>query len=154
GGGLLVYVAESSAPAHGRSRPNRVALGRKARPYGDPLHSPIRKADFAMSKSSHDPRPKKRFLFWTRRPGPPKPARRRVLLEVEALETRLAPSVVTIGASKDNTIFSESVSQSDGAGPNFFAGTTSINTNGAIRRGLIAFDVAGNVPAGATINSV
>ncbi len=56
---------------------------------------------------------------------------------------------VQIPASKDNTLyFSSSGSLSNGAGPAFFVGTT----NGSqVRRGIIAFDVAGNIPAGATI---
>lgn len=40
-----------------------------------------------------------------------------------------------------------------GAGPTMFAGRTNIGFED-IRRGLIQFDVAGSVPAGATINSV
>lgn len=59
--------------------------------------------------------------------------------------------VVSIGASKDNTIFSESNSLSNGAGDHFFSGTTGL---GNVRRGLIAFDVAANIPAGSTINAV
>ncbi|HRK20523.1 MAG TPA: DNRLRE domain-containing protein [Fimbriimonadaceae bacterium] len=59
--------------------------------------------------------------------------------------------VINIGSLKDNTLYeSASGALSSGAGPTMFAGKTA---TGAIRRGLIAFDIAGNVPVGATINS-
>ena len=59
---------------------------------------------------------------------------------------------IIIGASKDNTLY-ESVtgSTSNGAGERFFVG----KTNGeSIRRGLLAFDIAANIPSGATITAV
>ncbi len=59
--------------------------------------------------------------------------------------------VVAVRAAKDNTIFGESNSLSNGDGDHFFSGTTGV---GNVRRGLIAFDVAANVPAGSIINSV
>ena len=59
---------------------------------------------------------------------------------------------VTIGPSKDNTLYEKSENfSSNGAGFNFFAGQTN---RGLIRRGLIAFDVAGSVPQGVTIENV
>jgi hypothetical protein len=59
---------------------------------------------------------------------------------------------VTIEPIKDNTLYETAAGDtSNGAGDVFFAG---VNAMGAIRRGVIAFDVAGNVPAGSTINSV
>ncbi len=60
---------------------------------------------------------------------------------------------VTIGPSKDNTLYRESGSLSNGAGQNFFVGHTSTLTN-TVRRAVIAFDIAANVPAGSTIDSV
>ncbi|MCG3125220.1 MAG: hypothetical protein CHACPFDD_00036 [Phycisphaerae bacterium] len=51
---------------------------------------------------------------------------------------------------KDNTIFSEGA-LSNGAGQHMFAGLTAF---GDSRRALIAFDVAGALPAGATVTSV
>jgi hypothetical protein len=57
----------------------------------------------------------------------------------------------TIRASKDNSIFRNRASNSAGGAAGVFAGTTA---TGSPRRGLIAFDVAGNVPTGATITSV
>jgi hypothetical protein len=63
-----------------------------------------------------------------------------------------APMQVTLSPSKDNTLYEDAAgSLSNGAGQHFFAGNTSA---GSVRRGVIAFDIAGNVPAGATINSV
>jgi hypothetical protein len=57
---------------------------------------------------------------------------------------------ITIGASKDNTIYQNSPTNSAGASGAMFAGT---NNTTSPRRGLIAFDVAGNLPAGAIITS-
>src|SRR4051812_25263197 len=59
--------------------------------------------------------------------------------------------VASIGASKDDTIFQNTSSNSLGGGQAVFAGT---NAQTAPRRGLIQFDVAGAIPAGSTINSV
>src|SRR3989304_729500 len=60
-------------------------------------------------------------------------------------------ATATIGASKDNTLYSESGSLSNGAGSYIFTGRT---RDGLNRRTLIAFDIAGNVPAGSTITAV
>ena len=62
--------------------------------------------------------------------------------------------IVSIGASKDNTMFEANTGKSNGAGSYFFAGRTGINNGGLLHRALIAFDIAGNIPAGATIDSV
>jgi hypothetical protein len=61
---------------------------------------------------------------------------------------------VTLEPSKDNTLYqNEAGALSNGSGLHFFAGRVSFRENGLIRRALIAFDVAGGVPAGATITS-
>lgn len=70
---------------------------------------------------------------------------------------------VTIGAIKDNTLY-EPVQQdglalmSDGIGPTMFAGKVKDAKNAAnqvaVRRAVLEFDIAGNIPAGATIDSV
>jgi hypothetical protein len=66
-----------------------------------------------------------------------------------------AQNQVSIGASKDNTLYEDAGgSLSNGAGQHMFAGKTNLTTNGLLRRALVAFDVAGNVPAGATVVSV
>jgi hypothetical protein len=61
---------------------------------------------------------------------------------------------VTLGSSKDNTLYESAGGLlSNGAGQHFFAGRTN-QLSGSIRRGLIAFDIAGAIPVGATILSV
>jgi hypothetical protein len=57
--------------------------------------------------------------------------------------------MILLSASKDATIYGANVNNSNGAGPGIFAGT---DGNSAKLRSLIAFDVAGNLPAGATIS--
>jgi len=60
--------------------------------------------------------------------------------------------IVSFVASRDNTLYqSASGAVSNGVGPGFTTGT---NSQGGIRRALIAFDIASNVPAGATIQNV
>jgi len=60
-------------------------------------------------------------------------------------------SQVTLTPSKDNTLYQHSSgSLSNGAGSYFFVGATN---KGERRRAVIAFDIAGVVPAGATIAS-
>ena len=56
-----------------------------------------------------------------------------------------------LGASKDNTLFQSAVDSSGGGAAGIFAGATG---TGSPRRALIAFDVAGSLPSGATITSV
>jgi len=73
---------------------------------------------------------------------------------------------VTINPIKDNTLY-EPVAQdafadvSDGAGPTMFAGRVKDadadpgpGTRVAVRRAVLAFDIAGNIPAGSIIDSV
>src|SRR5574341_783607 len=57
-------------------------------------------------------------------------------------------ATTTISASKDNTLYSESGLLSNGAGEYIFTGRTKDGYN---RRAVIAFDIAGNVPAGSII---
>jgi hypothetical protein len=64
-----------------------------------------------------------------------------------------AAAVATLSASKDNTIFSESISESEGSGGTFYVGRTGIRPGGGVRRALLAFDL-GLVPAGAVVESV
>ena len=55
---------------------------------------------------------------------------------------------------KDNTLYEDALgSLSNGAGQHLFAGRTEELVGALIRRGLIAFDVAGEIPAGSTILS-
>lgn len=64
-----------------------------------------------------------------------------------------AAEVLPLNPVKDTTIFSESDSESDGAGSTFFAGRIGSNGGGALRRALIAFDVS-SMPSNAVIESV
>jgi hypothetical protein len=59
---------------------------------------------------------------------------------------------VNIPASQDNTLYEDATGAvSNGAGDYFFTGNT---REGFSRRGVIRFDIASNIPAGATITSV
>ncbi|MHC5005750.1 MAG: DNRLRE domain-containing protein [Planctomycetota bacterium] len=60
---------------------------------------------------------------------------------------------VTLGPVKDNTLFSTTTT-SNGAGDGVFSGRTGVGGGGTIQRAVLAFDVAGNIPAGSTITSV
>jgi spore coat protein A len=59
---------------------------------------------------------------------------------------------VVIGASKDATLYSEGDTTANGSGAYIFSGNT--NDDGFVRRAVLTFDIAGAVPAGATIDSV
>jgi hypothetical protein len=59
-------------------------------------------------------------------------------------------ATVQIPAARDNTLYQESPTFSNGAGRHIFAGTTAMADS---RRALLAFDVAGSVPAGSTITA-
>jgi len=59
--------------------------------------------------------------------------------------------VISIEALADATIYAGQVNNSDGANPGLYVGT---NGQGFTHRGLITFDIAGNVPAGSTITDV
>lgn len=57
---------------------------------------------------------------------------------------------ISIGAAKDNTIYAESDTLSNGAGQRIFAGE---NGTGFVRRGLLKFDITG-LNSGVTVDSV
>ena len=60
---------------------------------------------------------------------------------------------VTLSPSKDNTLYEDpGGALSNGAGQYFFVGRTAQATN-SIRRGLIEFDIAGNIPTGSLVVS-
>jgi hypothetical protein len=104
-----------------------------------------------MRGTKSELRPEKRRPGARRHAGAGR-ALRHALLQVEPLEGRVVPSTIILGPSKDNTLYQSTVGDiSNGAGSYFIAGETN---GGSIRRGVIAFDIADNVPAGATINSV
>ena len=71
---------------------------------------------------------------------------------IGAIQQLPAQTEVTIPASKDNTLYENPTGTlSNGAGAFLFAGRTN---SGQTHRALLAFDVAGHVPAGAAIQSV
>ena len=61
---------------------------------------------------------------------------------------------INIFPSKDNTLYEYDPAEGDhsnGAGFHFFAGETAM---GELRRGVLAFDIAGSIPPGSTITAV
>lgn len=58
---------------------------------------------------------------------------------------------ITLTPGRDASLYESSGTRSNGAGGVIFTGT---NSSGSPRRGLLWFDVAGGIPAGATIDSV
>ncbi|MFK7741168.1 MAG: DNRLRE domain-containing protein [Planctomycetota bacterium] len=82
-----------------------------------------------------------------------------VLLESQGADTAVATMPFTsvapnenleIVSSADNMIYSDATNSSNGAGARMVVGR--INAAG-LRRGLLSFDVDGNMPAGSTINT-
>src|SRR5437773_11215909 len=62
--------------------------------------------------------------------------------------------VINISPIKDNTLYEYDPTEGDlsnALGFHFFAGETAM---GELRRGVIAFDIAGSVPAGSTITAI
>ena len=72
-------------------------------------------------------------------------------LSATLLAASASADTLTLSASADTTLYSDNATFSNGAGDWIFSGDT-----GAFykRRALIAFDVAGSIPAGSTITSV
>lgn len=69
-------------------------------------------------------------------------------------DTIVAGATVSLSPIKDNTLYEDDTgSLSNGAGQHFFVGSVGSTGLGLKRRGVIAFDIAGNVPAGATVTS-
>ncbi|MDA0799646.1 MAG: DNRLRE domain-containing protein [Chloroflexi bacterium] len=58
---------------------------------------------------------------------------------------------VTLAPTQDAAIWEGFNTTANGSGPNLFAGN---NNRGRARRALLQFDIAGEIPAGATIHSV
>jgi FtsP/CotA-like multicopper oxidase with cupredoxin domain len=89
-----------------------------------------------------------------------------LILAAAILVTRTAlADTVTLTSSKDNTLYEPIApsfqDMSDGAGATMFSGKVKDadadpgpGTRPAVRRGVLAFNIAGNIPAGAIINSV
>ena len=69
-------------------------------------------------------------------------------------ETPASANILSITPSKDNTLYEYDPAEGDhsnGAGFHFFAGE---NAMGELRRGVLAFDIAGMIPPGSTITAV
>jgi len=79
-----------------------------------------------------------------------------ILILALVLTTSIAAAeVVTLGASRDNTLFEDVAgSLSNGSGPHLFIGRVAPGGGGLARRAVLAFDVAADVPRGAKITSV
>jgi hypothetical protein len=63
-------------------------------------------------------------------------------------------NIINIMPSKDNTLYEYDLAEGDfsnALGNHFFAGKTAM---GELRRGVLAFDIAGSIPAGSTITGV
>jgi hypothetical protein len=73
-------------------------------------------------------------------------------MRFDGLEPRNLLAAVTINPAADNTIFQIPAGNSDGIGPDLYAGET--ERGFGARRALLKFDVAGSVPTGAHIDSV
>ena len=66
-----------------------------------------------------------------------------------------AQTQAVITPMKDNTLYQDnSGSFSNGAGEYFFVGRNGPGGGGLIRRGILAFDIAGNIPAGSSVTNV
>lgn len=71
-----------------------------------------------------------------------------------AAATPASSNIINITPTKDNTLYEYDPAEGDhsnGAGLHFFAGE---NAMGELRRGVLAFDIAGTIPAGSTITAV
>jgi hypothetical protein len=72
-----------------------------------------------------------------------------------ALNTSARGDVANLTPVKDNSLFENpSGSLSSGAGPNLFAGRTSVGGGSALRRGIVAFDFTGDIPPSSTVTAV
>jgi hypothetical protein len=69
------------------------------------------------------------------------------------LPSAAAATCVNLSPSKDNTLISAPVGNSNGAGDGVYVGKIGTLGSGTLRRGLIAFDLS-SIPAGSTIQEV
>ncbi len=75
-----------------------------------------------------------------------------LMMILTAYPIAVRADVVTLTSSKDNTLYEDAAgSLSNGSGEHCFTGK---KNNGIIDRAVMAFDIAGNIPPGAVVNSV
>ncbi len=75
-----------------------------------------------------------------------------VLVLLMGITPAVKADVITINPSKDNTLYEDTLGEvSNGAGEYLFVAR---DMRGVIKRGAIAFDIAGNIPPGSTIERV
>src|SRR5216683_5982612 len=79
------------------------------------------------------------------------PRRTLCLAVALSLPSAICADTVTLVSSRDTTIYQMHPRNSDGAGQAMSVGTTG---EPSFSRGLVGFDIAGNVPAGSTITGV
>src|SRR5438128_2561901 len=72
-------------------------------------------------------------------------------LGYEIFESRDLLAAITLLPAADNTLFQVPAGNSDGIGPDLYAGET--ERGFGARRALLRFDVAGSLPAGAIVDS-
>ena len=73
------------------------------------------------------------------------------IVALTVLSTAAAADTVNIGSSRDNTLYQDTEGDvSNGAGSGMFAGRNNAPSNN-IRRALVRFDIASQIPAGSTI---
>ena len=75
------------------------------------------------------------------------------IFRIVSVEVPPDPVTIELEPSKDNTIFSEG-DRSNGSGQYLFTGRTAARNQGALRRALLGFDVAGSIPSGSKIQEV
>jgi len=71
-----------------------------------------------------------------------------------AVASSVSAAIINVTPSKDNTLYEYDPAEGDhsnGAGFHFFAGENGMDE---LRRGVLAFDIAGHIPAGSTILAV
>jgi hypothetical protein len=75
------------------------------------------------------------------------------LLAIACPAASASAAVVTLGASKDNTLYEDpDGTLSNALGPHFYVGKTGTKGFERLRRGLVAFDLSA-IPAGATVTA-
>lgn len=81
-----------------------------------------------------------------------------IVFSVFLLTTPAAAEIITLGASRDNTLIqvptAGSPQFSNGSGPTLFVGRNNGADGTFRRRGLVFFDIAGLIPEGSVITSV